>query len=172
MQCCCNSLVLRAEREAAGKGLRRNPIWTNLLPRGRRGQGRVKVRAHVLPAPSPDGARGCGEGRESRKYRSGADVAAGEHSPSSAVLTADASPFTPRRESPGTCRGSMAPAADTLALDQAHCAGRETWRCGGCLARVAVCQWCLRGPSSSRRVSSWLLCWEQAEVHNSLRNDP
>lgn len=51
-----------ASREGGGReGVKeKNPIWINLLPRGRRGQGRVKVRAprpmcFLLPAPLEPG---------------------------------------------------------------------------------------------------------------------
>lgn len=156
-----------AGMEAAEMGLRRNPIQANLLPRGRRGQGGVKVRGlrpmcFLLPALTLTGARGSEEGRESRKYCSGAGRGCRRAQPFLCCAHCRTLPIAPAPEgSPqGPARAAW-PWQPTRSpwLKLTALQGDPALCCGGCLAGVAGCQRCLRGPSSGRRLSSWLLCW-------------
>lgn len=136
----------------AGRGLRRNPIQANLLPRQEEDKEESRSGVHVLPAPSLGGS----QGKRGRKGVSSILQRGRTRLPESTALPLPhALPVT-----------SYCSHLDGSPLGPA----RAAWPCrpmtlpGGCLGGMAGCQWCHGSPSSSRRLFSWLLCWEQAEV--------
>lgn len=163
-------------REGGGRErVKEKPHPGKPAARGRRGQGGVKVRGprpmcFLLPALT--GARGSREGRESRKHCSRAGRGCRRAQPFLCCACCWTLPTTPAlEESPRGPTRAARPWQPMHSpwLELAARQGDPALCCSGCLARVAGCQWCLRGPSSSRRLSSWLLCWEQVEVAYSCK---
>lgn len=117
--------------------------------RGRRGQGGVKVRGprpmcFLLPALAR--ARGSGEGRESRKYRSGAGRGCRRAQPFLCCARCRTLPTTPGPE--GSPRGPARAARPWQPIHSPRLGlGRETWLC------AAVGAWLGRlGASSASEV--------------------